>query len=327
MALRKVTQYAPDIYSSLNGILLVHKAPRVSRNDLVQRIRDRITDSLNEFEPRPLSKRMALKPVGPQGENQLIELPNLADHPLVVGPRYVPWELSMYHLRPALYYISSGLEVMVLGSANRITRRIRDTNLVNVYQVTGRFGYATNNYWFNGRVHDKCTFKHIRAPILDSALSRIQSSQTDRLFDSSKVPLSSQQAYELAKAWPSRPPHMTRWPVIYRLRCIHLQLPEFKFEVTVVNEDCHFLAKLCHEIGLLCKSSAYCEKIRRVKLGPFNIDDCLLERDLDLQSLVDHLHKGKDRPDLLQSYVREIKLASVVRTQYRSNTDLTKDCC
>lgn len=290
MALVKSTNYAPDIFKALNGILLVYKPPRLASTQLVTELRERITDSLNERQLRPLSKRVLIEG-GVDDEKSIIEAPNLADHPLVSGPRHLPWELKMSNVRPTLGFRSSGLSVILLGSANKFfLPKLMRAQLTNVYQITGRFGYVMDSFLYDGKITDKATFKHIRPGKIDGILARIESSQHERLFDSASVPLDSREAYELAKSWPSKPPQMANWPVIYRIRCIHFKLPEFKIEVTVSNENEGFLAQLTHDIGQMLKSAAYTESIRRVKLGPFNVDDSLTEKNWDLQSILDNLN-------------------------------------
>lgn len=288
----------------------------MSRLELSQELRERISSSLNEFTPRPLTKRLLIEG-GVDEAKQIVEVPNLADHPLVVGPRYTPRELSLSCFSP-LGYRSSGLSVHVIGSVGN--RRFRPimlrTSFVNIYHLTGRFGYVTDNFFSDGKVQDKSTFKHIRSGRLDAALSRIESNQSERLFDSSNVPLDSQEAYELAKAWPSRPPKMATWPVIYRLRCIHLKLPEFKIEVTVCNENENFLAQLIHEIGQILKSAAYTESIRRIQVGPFSVNDSLTDRDWDLQTIIDHLYKNSLRDEELYEAIKSYRRAMPVRIQY-----------
>lgn len=310
-----VTSFAPDVYKSLSGLLLIHKPPSLSHLSLVQELRARITDSLNELQPRPISTRVIFNEES-NGKREVIQVPNLADHPLVVGPRYLPWEISMIPFKPLLTNRFSGIEVFVIGSCIKYYMSKIRTKFANVYHITGRFGFKTDNYFEDGKILDRCQYNNIRISKLDQILSRIETSQLDRLFDSANVPIDSEEAYQLAKAWPSRPPRMAKWPVIYRIRCIHFKLPEFKIEVTVSNENELFLGNLCHSIGLMLKSGAYTVAVRRVKLGPFSIDDSLTDKEWDLQSIVNNLSLYNRRHKEIHDVLRQYKKASVVRSEY-----------
>lgn len=303
----KLTNYAPDIYKSLNGILLVYKPPRVSIKDLNSQLRDVISESLNQFEPRPIAKRLQI--LGEIDEEKaIVEGPNLADHPLVVGPRYLPWELQLTVNYPILNYRSSGICYFLLGSANQDFRRKIDyRKFVNVYHITGKFGYITDNFFSDGKITDKSTYHHIRSGKMDGVLARILSTQNKRIFDLTSVPLDSQEAYELAKTWPLKtPPSMARWPVIYRLRCIHLKLPNFKLEVTVGNEHEEFLAQLTNDVGLMLKSGAFTESIRRIKCGPYKIEDCLTDKDWNLETMIKSLRNADEIVSTYGRYRQDI---------------------
>lgn len=315
MTSSRLTNYAPDVYRSLSGILLIHKPAKISYTDLVSELRERITDSLNQLQPRPLATRMVFQDE-PGGGQKLAEVTNLADHPLVVGPRYLPWEVKISPFLPILGPRSSGLQVFILGDSIKYFPSSKKVRLANIYHLSGKFGYITDNGFDDGKIMDRTTIRHITYNKIDHVLSKIETTQRDRLFDAANVPITSQEAYELAKAWPSRPPRMAHWPVIYRIRCIHLELPSFKLEVSVVNETESFLAELCHDVGLMLKTGAYTEAIRRVKLGPFSIDDSLTEKEWDLQSIVNNLSIYRRRYGEIQEIFRRYRKALAIRNNY-----------
>lgn len=314
MSIVRSTTYAPDIFRALNGLLLVYKPPRLSKRELISELRERITDQLHHYEPRPIEKRIVIEG-SVDSEKQMIEKPNLADHPLVVGPRYLPWDLSMSFATPCLEYRSSGLDVIMVGTANKYLRhRLRSNKLVSIYHITGRFGHVTDTFFYDGKVTDKATYDHIRPGKIDAVLARIEASQHDRVYDAASVPLNSQEAYELATQWPSRPPKMARWPVIYRIRCIHFKLPIFKLEVTILNENERMLAQIPHDVAQMLRSAAYTETIRRVKYGPFDVNDSLTDKDWNLESFIKqfssyHLNYQK-LYDMINAYSKSLSIRS-----------------
>lgn len=316
MSILKSTRYAPDIYKRLNGIILLYKPPDLSPTDYHQQFRHHLSDILNQYEPRPLDKRLSIEG-GYDEEKRVVARPNLADHPLVVGPRYNPWELSLISAPPYLGTKSSGIDLMLMGTAaKQYLHLMRKSKLVNVYHITGCFGFITDTFFHDGKIQDKATYKHIRSGKMDAALSKIEASQQQRLFDAANVPLQSQEAYELAKAWPSRPARMSSWPVIYRIRCLHLKLPEFKIEVTISNPNEKFLAQLPHDIGLLLKSAAHTKSIRRVKVGPFDVNDALTDKDWDINSIINHLNVYHDQHPEIQRLFDNLYQARKIRVEH-----------
>lgn len=313
----KSTNYAPDVYRALSGILLVYKPPMMTGRELFMELRQKFSDSLNQLEQRPISTKLVIR--GEVDANKsLVEVPNLADHPLVSGPRYLPWEIRMWTPSPKLRLRSSGLVPIVLGdSIKHYINILMRANLVNVYHVTGRFGYITDNFFSDGRILDKTTFKHIRSGRLDSVLARIESTQQDRLFETTSLPIHSQEAYELAKAWPSKPARMAKWPVIYRIRCIHFQLPYFKFEITVTNENEDFIAQITNDIGRMLKSGAFTESIRRVRFGPFDVNDSLTDREWDLQTVINHLSLYNEKHVELRETLKSYKKTMAVQVKHQ----------
>lgn len=316
MSLLKSTRYAPDIYKNLNGILLLYKPPDITTREQSRFLRAHISDTLNQYEPRPLDKRLLIEGNFDE-EKRVVEVPNLADHPLVAGPRYNPWELTMTCAPTTLSRRCSGINVLLIGdAARRYYVPMKRANLTSIYHISGCFGYITDSFFHDGKIIDKSNYKHIRSGRFDSVLSKIETSQHQRLFDSANVQLDSQEAYELAKAWPSRPPKMARWPVIYRIRCLHMKLPDFKIEVTVGNENETFLAQLPQDIGLMLKSGAYTKSIRRVKLGPFDVEDSLTDKEWDMRSIMNHLSVQSQQHSDLIELLRAHRKAMPIRTEH-----------
>lgn len=320
MSHKNITAYAPDIYNALHGILLVCKPPRTLSRELSRDLRGRISDQLNKYQPRPLSNRVCIEGSLDE-EKRIVEKPNLADHPLVVGPRYVPWELTIQQIQ-CLGFRSSGVSTFLFGRANRLAATMKRHKFINIYQLGGRLGHATDTHFYDGKVMDKCTFHHITPSRIDKVLARIEAIQYERLFDAANVEQGSEEAYQLAKAWPSKPPRMASWPVIYRIRCIHFEPPLFKLEVTVTNETEKFLAQITNDVGLMLKSAAFTESIRRVKHGIFDIEDSLTEKDYDMQSIINNLALHNARMDEIKEYLREHSRAFKITTTSRQEESL-----
>lgn len=311
--MRRTTTYAPDVYRALNGFCTIYKPLGVSCSDVFNILRTRLTDQLNELDPRPLNTRLAIEGKFDQ-EKKLTVLPNLADHPLVVGPRYLPWELRMWMGYPSLGYNTTGVIPILIGKSyiRKYKFKMIGARLINIYELKSQFGFATTNAFASGHIVDKSPFNHIRSGYLESVINKIQTTQRNRLFDAAALPWDSQQAYELAKAWPSRPPKMASWPVIYNIKLKEFNLPDFTLEVIACNSSDQYLANLINDIGLIVKSKAIVKSIRRVSCGPFKAEESLSEKQFDLQSVVDNISyystKQGEIQGILQSYHKDLRL-------------------
>ncbi|GJQ72587.1 hypothetical protein Trydic_g1252 [Trypoxylus dichotomus] len=186
--------------------------------------------------------------------------PNLADDPLVVGPRYqcsdVVCSWSNY-LGP----LTSGVLILGLMNGTKMAKYIRENKSTRAYRIKGIFGLATDNYSKDGRIIEKTTYKHVKQIHLEKLLTYMQAVHQKKMFELCGVDMQSQTAYELAVQGLIRPA-TSKTPLIYGIRCVDFKLPEFTIEIQCVNEYETYLQSLIHEIGMKMNSSAHCTSIQ-----------------------------------------------------------------
>lgn len=293
----RLTSYAPDIFRALKGIACIYKPALLSGSKTIDIIQDLLAEELNQYEPRPLAKRLVYSQV--QGQDTFTEGPNWADHPLVVGPRYLPWEIKMsipcnLNRGPAgMPPKVSGVACLLIGRkiVQNYTVSILQSKFISIYHIKVLFGYSTSTFFSDGSITDRSNYKHIYKHNIESILQRIKVSQKQRIFEASNVPRSSDEAYELAKAWPRlRPKRMARWPIIFDLKCLEFKAPYMTLEITSSEETVDFLGHFVHDLAELLKSKACVESIRRIKYGPFELDNALCDRDWNLQAFVNSIN-------------------------------------
>ncbi|XP_053354955.1 mitochondrial mRNA pseudouridine synthase TRUB2 [Clarias gariepinus] len=198
-------------------------------------------------------------------------LPALADHPLVTGPRFHKIRVGVGHRLDAF---SSGVLVLGLGRGNTALESLYRSHVTREYTLEGEFGMATNDFTHTGRVLERSTFDHVTNDKLERVLAMIQGANQKALIMYSRVDLNTQEAYELAVKGHFRPQDKSP-PILTGLRCVSFKPPQFKLEVQCVNETQQFLRKLVHEVGLELRTNAVCTKLRRTRDGPFKMEDAL----------------------------------------------------
>lgn len=273
--------YAPDVFGALRGIFCVYKPAGSSMRRVVQTVQLKLAKDLNSMKQRPMRTRLALSTDQPDHTELtspvVTSVPDLADHPLVVGERYLPEEFSV-QFTGHLMKQSSGVTVMAVGGFRSLLRDIGTSGQLSVYHVKGVLGMATQNYMPDGVLIEKTTYHHVNQAKMDRVLSGMEAGHQKNMFIASGVDLQSQEAYELAAQGMLRPRNRDAGPVIYCLKCIHFQPPDFTLEIHAINEDCHYLTELVNNLGLMLKTTAVCSQVRRIRYGHFSLPHALLQK-------------------------------------------------
>ncbi|KAJ8307007.1 hypothetical protein KUTeg_015091 [Tegillarca granosa] len=124
----------------------------------------------------------------------------------------------------------------------------------------------------------------------------------------------SQKAYELASVGIVRPQSKETPPLLYGIKCIDFNLPDFTLEIHSINENSDFLKALIHDIGIKLKSTAVCSSIRRIRYGYFTLDHCLLRADWHFEQILSNIRLCKqlltDKKLITAQNVKPSKLLS-----------------
>ncbi|XP_026790790.2 mitochondrial mRNA pseudouridine synthase TRUB2 [Pangasianodon hypophthalmus] len=266
------------LFSKLDGLFAVYKPQGVHWKLVRDSIETNLLKAVNSCPAAPPRSKVHFQLL-PSGEcsssSQLTvtksNLPALADHPLVTGPRFHKIRVGVGHRLDAF---SSGVLVLGVGNGNTALESLYRSHVTREYTLEGEFGRATDDFTDTGRVIERSTFDHITNDKLERVLAMIQGANQKALIAYSQVDLSTQEAYELAVKGLLRPQDKSP-PILTGLRCLSFKPPQFTLEVQCVNETQQFLRKLVHEVGLELRTNAVCTKVRRTRDGPFKMEDAL----------------------------------------------------
>ena len=102
--------------------------------------------------------------------------------------------------------------------------------------------------------------------------------------------VNSQESYEILSKGLVKP-FFDGKPVIYSIRCIHFQSPDFVIEVQCLNEFMVYLRRLIHDIGIRLKTNATTVSIRRSRIGQFKAENALLLGQCSVPNILQVLQK------------------------------------
>ncbi|XP_077987059.1 pseudouridylate synthase TRUB2, mitochondrial-like [Glandiceps talaboti] len=273
-----ITKVAAVAYTRLNGVFAVFKPPEMTAIQVRNTIEKNLLTELNSLQQRPQQTLVKIVKDDSKADPNALkvtEVPCLADHPLVSGPRY--HRLGIVCLT-ALDRMASGVMVMCIQGGINKRGLLYSAQFPSVYEIKGRLGMATDTFDESGKVLEKTTYNHVTREKIDrvvAAMTRVHQSAMSRF---SGVDMQSQEAYELAVQGVLRPGMDTIPPTLMRMKCTEFTKPDFNLEIECIKEEGAFLRKVVHEIGLEMKSAAVATQVRRTRHGPFTLEHALLKK-------------------------------------------------
>lgn len=274
------------MWHALKGIVCVYKPAEVSVKKLRTTLINKICQGLNELEVRPPLDYVAIE--GDPSKKLTVSVkPSLADHPLVVGPRYQEQDLPVSWSN-FLGWNTSGVLIFGIRSGTKRAKFIRENRSTRAYIIKGVLGQATDNCFKTGKVVERSTWKHVKRGNIDTFLSAMQASHQKKMFELCGVDMQSQTAYDLAVKGLIRPAD-SKIPVIYGIKCVDFQGPGFTLEIQCINEYETYLTHLIHEIGIKLHSTAHCTGIQCIRHSRFTLEHALLMKHWDLQHILENM--------------------------------------
>ncbi|XP_014355325.2 mitochondrial mRNA pseudouridine synthase Trub2 [Papilio machaon] len=278
-------------YKTLNGLICVYKPPCVPVRQVQHTIVTNLCRDLNALPDRPQEKRVEI--IGATNAPMTVKLvPNYADDPLVCGPRYTHGDFRC-SWATHLGLFTSGVLILGLNEGTRLTYQINVARPTRAYKVHGQLGKATDTYFWNGKTIERSTFSHVTRAKIDRIVAHMQSAHQKTMFELSGLHMDSQTTYDLASQGVIRPSN-SKLPVIYGLKCVHFEPPNFTLEVQAVNEYEKYLWTLIHDLGVQLKTSAYCTGLQCIRQGKFTLDKALLRKHWQLDHLIDNMDSCRE---------------------------------
>ncbi|KAG6457744.1 mitochondrial mRNA pseudouridine synthase Trub2 [Manduca sexta] len=279
---------AASAFRTLNGLICVYKPPTVSVKQVQHTIITNLCRDLNALPDRPQEKRVEI--VGATNEPMTVKLvPNYADDPLVCGPRYIREDFKC-SWSTYLGLFSSGVLLLGINEGTSLTYHVNVARPTRAYKVHGQLGKATDTYFWNGKTIEKSMYKHVTREKMDRVVAHIQAAHQKTMYELAGVDMNSQTMYELASQGLIRPTN-SKIPVLYGIKCVHFDSPNFTLEIQAVNEYDKYLWTLVHDLGVQLKTSAYCTGVQCIRQGKFNLEMSLLRKHWQLEHIVDNMDK------------------------------------
>ena len=237
---------------------------------------------LNQLRQRPPKEYVFIK--GDQFKDTELTVEtrsSLADHPLVVGPRYQAKDFDVKYVY-SLDYHASGLSVFGIGEEGcRICNQLRRSNFLRTYEIRCKFGRATRDFFSTGRTVEKTSFSKLSLTRMSRLISKTVTSHRSMVHRSLGIDLHSQEAYELLAAGVTRPFSSETAPLLINLRLLAFKPPDFTLELMTVNEEEEFIGSLVHGLGLKMHTTACIESLRCTRFGFFTEDLGLVDPSLE----------------------------------------------
>ncbi|XP_055853949.1 pseudouridylate synthase TRUB2, mitochondrial [Episyrphus balteatus] len=310
MTLTKVYD-AATAFKYLNGIINVFKPAGRKASHVRIAIIHNLCRDLNQLEVREPRKMEMLEPGGDQGP-VVRKVADLSDHILSVGPRYQMQDIKCAPVSKVGFH-TSGVLLFGINRGLKQSSKIHMNRPVRVYHVKGCLGTATETHFYDSRVTVKSKFNHVHPDRMSGMVSSLQASHQRKMYELCGVDLQSQAAYEMASKGIIRPASNSQ-PVLYGIKLIDFNRPEFTLEVAAINENEDYLATLIHEIGIELRTVAHCTAIRCIRHGHFGIEDSLLRNSWDLASIFENMRKTRkileDHPQMLNQPNVELRVDS-----------------
>lgn len=302
---------AVTAFKHLNGIINVFKPPGRKTSHVRTAILHNLCRDLNQLEVREPRKLEMLEPGGDQGP-VVRKIADLSDHVLAVGPRYQMQDIKCAPV-VKLGFHTSGVLLLGINRGLKQSTKLHMNRPVRVYHVKGCLGTATETHFEDSRITVKSKFNHVHPDRISSMVSSLQASHQRKMYELCGVDLQSQAAYEMASKGIIRPASNDQ-TVLYGIKLIDFNRPEFTLEIAAINENEDYLATLVHEIGIELKTVAHCKGIRCIRYGHFTVEDSLLQHSWDLASVFQNLRKTRkileDYPQMLNQESVQLKVES-----------------
>lgn len=292
---------ALDAYNNhLSGIFCIYKPTGYNTLQAIRTLKRNVLKELNklpayDYEIKQMEREKAKKYQleGPSGVPMVTNVPepivDYSKHKLVLGDMFLYNHLEVYNA-DEIDENGSGVVVCSIGEDAALNMKmIKMAKYLRVYHVKGRLGYSTDTCYTDGKFVKRTTYAHINKGKMDKVCSAAQYAHQKLMFECAGVNPNTQEAYELASKGLVRPSYTNRIPVLYGIKCIEFNPPDFTLEVHGIDENCDYLAEMIHNIGFELKSTAVCTHIHRLRYGIFDLSHTLLKKEWTVEDIAKNI--------------------------------------
>lgn len=169
---------------------------------------------------------------------------------------------------------ATGLLLLTLGKATRLTRFL--IRAPKVYQGVIRFGMATDTYDSTGEVTAEASTEGLTHEAVVRAMATFEGTIEHAAPPYSAKKVGGKKLYELARQG-EEVPRESKEVTVYGFRpadsSARLESDRIAFRLACASGT--YARTLAHDLGAQLGCGAHLEALRRVKIGPFELDDAL----------------------------------------------------
>ena len=166
---------------------------------------------------------------------------------------------------------ATGLLILVLGKATKISQKLMGQ--YKVYQVTMKFGEATNTQDSDGKIVKTAPFKHITPEKVHEVIQKKFIGSIKQVPPmTSAIKHKGKPLYKLARKG-IKIERKAREINIYNISIDDISLPEIRFRITCSKGT--YVRTLCNDIGESLDSCAYMSELSRLQSGNFHLLDAI----------------------------------------------------
>jgi len=308
---------AEQIFGRLQGLLCLYKERGTLIEGMKKNFADRLVEDINSKEQRPIRQMVKVNEEHVGTSLPVVTtVPDLSDHPLVTGPRFVKEDFESLHIPDPLSEDSSGLQIVGFGEFGRqLVARISTAKPINVYHVTGKLGIATHNFLESGRLVERAKFDHVNETRLHRIIQAWEAAHRDLMFREAGEDISSQSAYETASRGFLRPKADFRAACFVSCQLVKFRPPYFTIEVHAMQGDAADLSDLVHHVGMACRTRAAAARIHRLRAGPFTLKDALLYTEWNCDNCLENVERNGKMWDEVEKDMVESGGMTVLREE------------
>jgi len=300
------TANAEQLFGRLQGLLCLYKARGTTMASMKKKFASRMTKNINTKEQRPMRQMVKIHEENVGTSLPVVTVvPDLSDHPLVTGPRFIEADFELHPINP-LADESSGVQLFGFGEFGRgLTDRFAVAKPVHVYHVTGKLGLSTDNFLESGRLVERAEFGHVNETRLNRVIQAWQATHRDLMFRETGIDYGSQAAFEAASRGFVRPKADFRSAVFIACQLVKFRRPYFTVEVHATNGECVDLHELIHHLGIEARTRAAVARVHRLRAGPFSLEEALLFKEWSCDSCVENSERNSRMMDAMEKQMLE----------------------
>ncbi|CEF61266.1 Pseudouridine synthase, catalytic domain-containing protein [Strongyloides ratti] len=283
---------ASEIQKLLTGLFCVYKPKDASVMALKRLISKRIVEDGNEYHNInvPLIQRPIVTYHPKTGAPLVTGLKNQLDytkHPLVCGFPFHVKDIKLDELN-FLEPASSGVCLFGINLSESEIMNIKEKNWITEYKIDAQLGVESYKNLIRGKTIKTAPYSNVNRSKINKVISRLLHFYKRSSFEHHNICLESEEAFEIARKGLPKP-SIPFAPIIYNLELCGYSSPYFSIKIQGVNLTDNFLRDFILHFGNELLTLASPKNLRCLRVGPYTINETLLEKDINLKSILKNI--------------------------------------